>query len=107
MSAQSDTPKQQDIQIVKIKKSDFISQILNGDNKIGEYFGKDEYIDYNLEHRKYIVLNMPALTLLLIGEKVDHDPEALDIFRKEVIPKFDALTKDTNEEVRMYCASVY
>jgi hypothetical protein len=80
---------------------------LNGDNKIGEYYGKDEYIDYNLEHRKYIVLNMPALALLLIGERSDPDPEALEIFRKEVIPKFDALTKDTNEEVRMYCASVY
>ena len=106
MSAQSDTPKQ-DIQIVKIKKSDFISEILNGDNKIGEYYGKDELIDYNLEHRKYIVLNMPALTLLLIGDRADPDPESLEIFRKEVIPKFDALTKDANEEVRMFCASVY
>jgi hypothetical protein len=106
MSAQSDAPKQ-DIQIVKIKKSDFISEILNGDNKIGEYFGKDEYIDYNLEHRKYIVLNMPALTVLLLGERADPDPEALEIFRKDLIPKYDALTKDANEEVRMYCASVY
>jgi hypothetical protein len=46
MTAQSDTPKQ-DIQIVKIKKSDFISEILNGDNKIGEYFGSDEQMDFN------------------------------------------------------------
>jgi hypothetical protein len=51
MTAQSDTPKQ-DIQIVKIKKVDFISEILNGENKIGEYFGNDESIDYNQQHRK-------------------------------------------------------
>ena len=50
---------------------------------------------------------MPALTVLLLGERADPDPEALEIFRKNLIPKYDALTKDANEEVRMYCASVY
>jgi hypothetical protein len=79
MTAQSDTPKQ-DIQIVKVKKSDFISEILNGDNKIGEYFGKEEDIDFNREHRKTIVLNIPCITLLLIGETPDQD--ALEIFKK-------------------------
>jgi len=53
---------------VKVKKSDFISEILNGDNKIGEYFGKEESVDFNHEHRKHIVLNFPALPLLLVGD---------------------------------------
>ena len=36
----------------KVKKVDFISDILNGDNKIGEYFGKDAEIDHDMMHRK-------------------------------------------------------
>ncbi len=53
----------------KIKKVDFISEILNGDNKIGEYFGQEIDIDHNLIHRRIITLNIPALALTLLGEE--------------------------------------
>jgi hypothetical protein len=64
-------------------------------------------MDFNLEHRKYVVLNIPAIVLLLIGEIKDADQETIEVFRKHVVTKYDALTKDTDEEVRMYCASIY
>jgi hypothetical protein len=51
----------------KVKKVDFISEILNGDNKIGEYFGKDAEIDYDMMHRKQVALNIPALIMLIMG----------------------------------------
>jgi hypothetical protein len=90
----------------KVRKVDFISEILNGDNKIGEYFGKDVEIDHNMIHRKQVALNIPALTLLIMGSdgQYSFEDDSQQIFKESILPLYDALTKDTDDEIRGLCA---
>lgn len=92
----------------KVKKVDFISEILNGENKIGEYFGKDIEIDHDLIHRRLIVLNMPAMTYIVMGAEGQYsfDDECETIFKEHILTLYDALSKDSCDEIRALCAQV-
>lgn len=66
-------------------------------------------MDHNLEHRRLVVLNIPALTVLMLSTNEDDfepDDDSIQVYKDKIMPLFEALTKDSNEEVRTYCASI-
>jgi hypothetical protein len=90
----------------KVKKVDFISEILSGENKIGEYFGKDIEIDHDMIHRRLVALNIPALTYIVMGSEGQYsfEEETENIFREQVLVMYEALSKDSCEDIRAQCA---
>ena len=72
-------------------------------------------MDHHEEQRKQIALNMPGITLLLLGEQTDNDDEegveddyeeCLQFWKEHVLPLYDKLAKDSSEEVRAASALV-
>ena len=85
---------------------DFISEILSGENKIGEYFGKDIEVDHDMIHRRLVALNIPALTYIMMGAEGQYsfEDECETIFRENVLVLYDALSKDSCDDIRALCA---
>ncbi len=90
----------------KVKKVDFISEILSGENKIGEYFGKDLEIDHDMIHRRLVALNIPALTYIIMGVdgQFSFEEECESLYKEHILVLFDALSKDSCDEIRAICA---
>ena len=89
-----------------MKKVDFISEVLSGDNKIGEYFGKDIEVDHDMIHRRLVALNIPALTYIVMGSEGQYsfEEECETLFREHVLVLYDALCKDSCDDIRALCA---
>ena len=88
-----------------IKKVDFISEVLNQDSKLNEFLGKNEVVDHSLVQRKLIVLNLPALSIMLMSHPVHEEDNR--IFQGRILPLYLTLSKDASEEVRAHCASIF
>ncbi len=89
-----------------MKKVDFISEILSGENKIGEYFGKDIEVDHDMIHRRLVAMNIPALTYIVMGAdgQYSFEEECEVMFREQVLVLYEALSKDSCEDIRAVCA---
>jgi hypothetical protein len=91
----------------KVKKVDFISEILSsGENKIGEYFGKDVEVDHDMIHRRLVALNIPALSVIVMGAEGQYsfEEECESVFREQVLVLYEGLSKDSCEDIRAVCA---
>lgn len=93
----------------KINKSDFINDILNEESKLSEFFNNQIVEDHTIIQRKLVVLNLPAVTIMLFENKTNEElkvNDSIDFYAKYVHPIYDKLSRDTSEEVRGACALI-
>ena len=57
-------------------------------------------------HRRLVALNIPALTYIMMGAEGQYsfEDECEMIFRENVLVLYDALSKDSCDEIRALCA---